>query len=358
MSLHAQFNITAKRMGRYSPLDQLSEKYLNQLISQSSVVTFSAGEKLFEKHHELSSTYYLLAGKLTARRGLLSSTTIDSQDPQCLHPINDKIPEGVKVKAQTDGYMLLIDAKQLDRSLALTESEEQERRSQMAKAEASKRQVRDEPQEFDEEYFNWMTSLLEFPLFLNLPPANIHAIFERFEKVEVKAGDIIIREGDAGDYFYLLVRGRAHVLVGAANTRVATLRAGAYFGEEALVSETSRSATVVMEQGGCLARLDKKSFHDLLHESLVKSVSYAQYKQMCAQADMQAKLLDIRSLPEFEHIPLPGCMHIPLADLRRKAPGLDRHCTYFLSEEGGQRNDIAAHILAQNQISVYVIRES
>ncbi|MCP5160838.1 MAG: cyclic nucleotide-binding domain-containing protein [Hahellaceae bacterium] len=358
MSMHAQLNINEKTMADYSPLDQLSEKYRKQIINQSRVIIFDEGETLFEKQHELTASYYLLAGKLSAKRGILMSTTLDSSQKDCRNPINDRIPDGVSVKAQTSGHMLLVDPRQLDRALALSESEAQERSKQISKEDAKPASATEPPQEFDEEYFNWMTSLLEFPLFLNLPPANIQAIFDRFEKVEVAAGDEIIREGELGDYFYLLIRGRAKVLVGPSRAAVATLRPGAYFGEEALVSDTERSASVVMDTDGCLARLDKEAFQSLLHDSLVKSISYADYKKMLAAREVEAELLDIRSASEFEHIPLPDCLHIPLSDLRNNISSLDRQKTYFLTEEGGQRNDIAAHILAQNRLNVFVIRES
>ena len=52
------------------------------------------------------------------------------------------------------------------------------------------------PAVFDEDHFTWVTSLMEFPLFFNLPPSNMEALLEKFERVDVDSDQVIIREGD------------------------------------------------------------------------------------------------------------------------------------------------------------------
>jgi CRP-like cAMP-binding protein/rhodanese-related sulfurtransferase len=361
MSLQSQYNITDKTMAKYSPLDQLSSRYLNEVLKKGQVVVFNAGETLFEKNHELHSYYYLLKGKLVVKKGMLFSKTISSKSEQALHPINSFIPNNTSVKAQTDGHLLLIDPGLLDRALAWSnsnaQSEQTQEREQPQTQESLTTQPNessDEPKkEFDSDYFNWMTSLLEFPLFLNLPPANIDKLFEKFERIEVLKDQTIIKEDDEGDYFYLLINGSAKVVVGADNSKLATLRPGAYFGEEALVSDIVRSASVIMEEDGRLARLDKESFQNLLHDPLVK---YVNRKDAPSDMEQGNALLDIRSKSEFEFIPLPNCLHIPLNDLRTSLDLLDKSVTYYLTEGGGQRSEIAAHILSQNQFKVFVLQ--
>jgi CRP-like cAMP-binding protein len=57
-----------------------------------------------------------------------------------------------------------------------------------------------------------------------------------------EAGEIVIRAGDPGDAFYVIVRGRAGV---AGKELSTTLREGDYFGEIALIDGGPRSATVI-----------------------------------------------------------------------------------------------------------------
>ena len=123
MSFHKDLNITDALMVKYSPLSQLSNKYLNQVIRRSQVMTFDAGETLFEKDHDLPFTYYLLAGKVKVKKNLLHTEVLEASSPRCLNPLNSRIPGGVSVKALEPGHLLLVDTKFLDRSLGWTEAE-------------------------------------------------------------------------------------------------------------------------------------------------------------------------------------------------------------------------------------------
>jgi CRP-like cAMP-binding protein len=362
MSLHKDLNITDTLMVKFSPLSQLSKKYLNQIIKRSQVMTFDTGETLFEKEHDLPFTYYLLEGKIKVKKNLLNSEILAAKSPRCLNPINSSIPSGVTAKALEPGYMLLVDTKFLDRSLGWTEAElkkgkeDSDSRSKTLKAPVVP--SAEEYGKFDAEHFDWIANLLEFPLFFNLPPSNIDKIFEKFERLDVKEDQVIIEEGDEGDFFYLLINGSARVIIGGQEDKPIRLSKGSYFGEEALVSDTVRSASVIMNEEGVLARLDKASFQSLLHDPLVKTVNESQFKTAREANPNSTVLLDIRSEAEFVYAPIPTCLHIELAELRQKLHTLDRSKTYYLTEEGGQRSDIAAHILSQTNMSVFVIRNS
>jgi CRP-like cAMP-binding protein len=359
MSLLDDYNINATTMAKYSPLNQLSEKYLDQLLRRSQVMVFEAGEELFEKQHDLEFSYYLLRGKLKASKNIISSKSISSDDPTSKHPINEKIGDGLSVKSVTSGHMLLVDPVFLDRALGWTEAESKKDSlsSSHQSVNNSETQSDDSTEEFDEAWFDWVASLLEFPLFFNLPPSNIDALFKKFERVEVPADEIIIREGDEGDYFYLLIEGSAKVLIGEDESRPIRLGKGSYFGEEALVSETLRSATVVMNESGVLARLDKESFQSLLNDPLVKHITTSEYRTKVASEEISVYLLDIRSLEEFDHAPLPQCLHIPLSDLRNRTATMDKQAMYCLSQEGGMRSEVAAHILYQHGFDTFVIKD-
>lgn len=358
MSLHKDLNITDSLMVKYSPLSQLSNKYLNQVIRRSQIMTFDSGETLFEKEHRLPFTYYLLAGKIKAKKNLLHTEVLEANSPRCLNPLNSRIPDGVSVKALESGYLLLVDTKFLDRSLGWTVAEakkEKETSDDLQALKAPAIPSAEEYGKFDAEHFDWIANLLEFPLFFNLPPSNIDKIFEKFERLDVKEDQLIIEEGDDGDFFYLLISGSARVIIGGQEGKPIRLSKGSYFGEEALVSDTVRSASVIMNEDGVLARLDKNSFQSLLHDPLVKTVSETKFQELRASNPANTVLLDIRSEAEFEYAPIPTCLHIELSQLRQKLHTLDSSKIYYVTEEGGQRSEIAAHILSQTSLSVFVI---
>jgi putative peptide zinc metalloprotease protein len=93
--------------------------------------------------------------------------------------------------------------------------------------------------------------LTQNPVFADLTAEEVPAVVGRLRPQRFRAGEVIVRQGDLGDSFYLIARGRvAVVLEGTAGPQeVAELVEGDYFGEIALLRETPRTAT-------CLARTD------------------------------------------------------------------------------------------------------
>jgi len=65
---------------------------------------------------------------------------------------------------------------------------------------------------------------------------------------EVPAGEVIVKQGDPGDSFYLLVTGEVSIFVKEVGKEVARLGAGTFFGEVAVVTCQPRSATVTATQ--------------------------------------------------------------------------------------------------------------
>ncbi len=86
----------------------------------------------------------------------------------------------------------------------------------------------------------WMTALLRLKAFHKIPPANIQGIFMRLEQIDAKAGEVVMRQGKEGDYFYVVTVGRCVVTretpLSAEGIKLAELKVGDTFGEDALVS--------------------------------------------------------------------------------------------------------------------------
>jgi len=109
--------------------------------------------------------------------------------------------------------------------------------------------------------------LRKVAIFSDADAAILEAMAERLATKRVAAGDTIVKEGDAGDAFYVIARGKAEVstLGGHGETlRVAVLGTGDYFGEIALLRGTPRTATVKAVTAGVLLTLAKKDFDAVL----------------------------------------------------------------------------------------------
>jgi rhodanese-related sulfurtransferase len=185
--------------------------------------------------------------------------------------------------------------------------------------------------------------------FKNMPPANIKSLLEKMETILVKKDDVVVSQGTEGDYYYVLTEGEAVV------TRVvelATLSPGASFGEEALVSEAQRNASVTMKTDGMLMRLSKDNFNSLLKDPLLERVSPDDARQ---QVNKGAVWLDVRHAKEFSHARLPKALNIPLHEIRLRLNELDKDKNYICYCSTGRRSSAAAFLLVQNGYKASVL---
>lgn len=105
--------------------------------------------------------------------------------------------------------------------------------------------------------------------FQGLSPSTLASLADKMGVENRAAGDIIVRQGDVGNHFYLIRQGEVEVTISAGDSKrtVATLREGDCFGEQALITGNPRNATVRAVRETLLYVLGKDEFRATLDSS-------------------------------------------------------------------------------------------
>jgi rhodanese-related sulfurtransferase len=190
--------------------------------------------------------------------------------------------------------------------------------------------------------------------FAQLPTAHINELLKRFRRVGAKRGEAVIREGSDGDFYYVVETGKCLVerTVGGVSMKLAELKSGDAFGEEALVANAKRNATVTMLTDGTMLRLDKNDFNELLKKPLLQAIDMAGARGKVAAG---AQWIDVRYPSEYQYDKLPGAINIPLAEIRNAARVLDKGREYVVYCQSGRRSAAAAFLLAQRGFRAFVL---
>ncbi|MBA2294589.1 MAG: cyclic nucleotide-binding domain-containing protein [Actinobacteria bacterium] len=108
-----------------------------------------------------------------------------------------------------------------------------------------------------------VTELQRVGLLSSLPGQTLARLAERLERAELPSGHVVIREGDPGDRFYVLLSGLAAVSQAERGAR-STIRPGETFGEVALAMGVPRTATVTTIMPSVVASCDRSTFDELV----------------------------------------------------------------------------------------------
>ena len=106
--------------------------------------------------------------------------------------------------------------------------------------------------------------LKRVPLLAGLGRREIEEVGSLAEEVDVPAGKVLMREGDTGREFFVLVDGSVGIDRGGAHLR--TMEGGDFFGEIALLAEGPRTATATAASDSKLLVLGHREFHSLMDQ--------------------------------------------------------------------------------------------
>lgn len=321
----------AKRLGATTLFSHLPQEQLVALIERSPRRKALAGEWLADSVEGLKNHLVLLAGELEARRTWTAEDASESSHAWRL----SVTPDG-------PGFSLLSAASSLIRVRALADVD----------------YVSISGEEL-EELLGW-TELDENPIlarhlkvFHKVPLEIARQAFERMSERVVASGETIITQGEPGDGYYIILCGEAEVWITDPLTDelacVTVLSESDAFGEEALLLEGNRTATVKMISPGRLLALSKTDFDQLLKPAMVELIDAEQALVLLKCG--AARLLDCRYNQEYEDSRIPGAQLAPLDKLRREGVFfIDPEPTYIVYCRSGRRSNAAAFLLRERGI--------
>lgn len=330
------------QLGQFSPFNAFKKTNLEELLNDIKVVEAAPGQALFKKDDSDKRAIYLLSGSVSLQDGDQVLGTVAGGSDEALNPIAPLQPRQVSAIASDAVRYFFIDSELLDVKLTLDQTGVYE--------------VGDVGAQLNGDEGDWMSALLQTKTFQMIPPQNIQKIFMRLKRVDFQEGHVVIRQGEPGEHFYLIRQGRCMVTretpVGKDNIDLADLGVGASFGEEALISDEARNATVTMMTDGILMQLGRDDFQSLLNEPMIVSLSHEQADEAVSQG---GKWLDVRVPSEFQSGGKPSAMNLPLYMLRHKLNALDRSTPYVVYCDTGRRSSAAAFILNQRGFETAVL---
>jgi CRP-like cAMP-binding protein len=108
-----------------------------------------------------------------------------------------------------------------------------------------------------------VTELARVGLFASLSGETLSRLADVMQREDVSPGTVLVREGEPGDRFYVLISGVAGVSQSSLGER-RILRAGEFFGEVALTMHVPRTATVTAMTPCVVASCDASAFDELV----------------------------------------------------------------------------------------------
>ena len=197
---------------------------------------------------------------------------------------------------------------------------------------------------------DWVGRLLRRGMLAMLPPEMILQVLLRARERTVAAGETLMEQGASGDTFYLIKSGRARVArqIGRGGLiHLAELGPGDGVGEEALVADSLRNATVTMLTDGVLLELGRADFQELVRDPLLRRVTRAEAE---SEVSHGARWLDVRYEAEFARAHLPAADNLPLPMLRLHYDRLAPERRYITYSDDAAQAAVAAFLLSARGI--------
>ena len=338
-----------KRIEELVPINELPANLQTKLLERAQILEVKKSRFLFKQGDKDDYSYFLLDGTVELHANKQIDSEIEATSDRAKYALAQLQPRQFSVKAKTPIKVLLIERKKLDQLMLLA----QESTLNPTLTSGGTIMEVDEVDGVDDDA-DWMTMMLQSELFSRMPMANIHQLFALVEPIDFKAGDVVIKQGDPGEHYYIISEGRCAVsrkpTAKSNDVKLAELKVGDSFGEEALISESTRNATITMITDGVLMQLAKDTFVELVKNPTLQALKYDEADALVNEGS--AQWLDVRFPNEHQESSIKDSVNIPLNSLRLQSDKLESAMIYILFCDTGGRSSTGAFLLAERGFQV------
>lgn len=336
--------LTCDNLRLYSYFDSLSDESLRILAGKAKSVEINSGARIITEGIPTDSFFFLARGVVEiAQRAPGGTKTILS----------------VVSSGEGIGEMVMLTCSHRNSSvtaksnvLLYTLSKQDFGDVIIAESTCSNR-----PQE-QAEVCSLFTKMTTYVPFARLESDKLYALMDKLVEKEYSTGENIINQGDVGDTYYIIKSGRVAVLKrkkDGEEVLLAELAEGKAFGEEALIRDLPRNATIRALEHTTVLVLNKSDFDKILASTFVKNVFPEEVEEVYENND-NVVILDARIPPEFEEEHIAGAINIPIEWLRDQYGELDREKEYYTYCTNDSRGMVAAFLLSINGFKARIIR--
>ncbi|MEO1889632.1 MAG: cyclic nucleotide-binding domain-containing protein [Cycloclasticus sp.] len=323
----------------FIPLNTLPSARFTEICNDCPIEECAKGTVLFEQGDDAKEFIYLVSGMISLYAGDMEMETVVTGSEAARFAIAHHIPRKVKAVTKSKARIVRIPTYKLD-------VERQEDTSQTYMVD-----------EVEDQGGDWMTTMLQSPVFQRLPASNLQKIMMQMEEVAFEAGEIVVNQGDEADFYYIIKSGDCELIrqptEGARPVKLAELHSCEAFGEDALLSGNPRNVTVRMKGKGQMLRLSKANFISLVKEPVLQYVSFEEGQK---KVNGGANWLDVRVVESYEEGCIDGSVNIPFFSLRMKVSELKHDQLQVLVCEKGRTSEATAFLLLKFGFNALILK--
>ncbi len=332
-------NKEQKVLRQFIPLNSLSTAHFNSICEDVRVEEHAKGTVLFEQGDDAKEFIYLLSGMISLYAGDMEMETVVTGSEAARFAIAHHLPRKVKALSKSKVKLVRLPTHKLD-----IDSPKDDGQTYMV-------------DDVEDQGGDWMTTMLQSPVFQRLPASNLQKVMMQMEEVAFEAGEIVVNQGDEADYYYIIKSGDCELIRQASEharpVKLAELHSCEAFGEDALLSGNPRNVTVKMKGRGQMLRLSKANFISLVKEPVLQ---YASFDEGEVKVSEGANWLDVRNTDDYDEDHIDNSVNIPFFSLRMKISELRHDQLQVLVCSNGRTSEAAAFLLIKFGFNALILK--